>query len=205
MKRRLTIIAAVIAVVGGLTACIPIPALSNGGYTKARAPHRTSVTVANPSWVNGHDMIHSTSEWNYIAGWRLLDVYPVNDAYGIANADVRFQDWGGPIIDPRGGRHAAWVQQFLNGDGSVNHCVVWIDREMMAASPHNRHPDVMSHEIGHCLGWYTTGDVNPFCEPGYQGVMSYCNFTNTGGWWTIHAPPWWGADDVQMLANAGYR
>ncbi|MCD6056537.1 MAG: hypothetical protein K0R44_9 [Thermomicrobiales bacterium] len=202
--KRLPILAVALLALGTLTACVPIPGLSNNGFTKARWPNRTSVNMANPSNVNGYNMVESVNEWNFTAGWRMIDVYPQNDAYGNANADIRFSPMS-PIIDGRGGRHAMWVQEFLNADRSVHHCVIHYDPEFLAQVPEMRHPDVISHEVGHCLGWYTTGDINGLCDPGYQGVMSYCRFNSYQPWWENHPAPWWGADDQTMLANAGYR
>lgn len=204
--KRPTGIAVVILAALALTACVTPPWMTNGGFTKARTPNRTSITVANPSnIVQGQDMIRATDDWNRIAGWRLFDVAPLNDQYWLVNADVRFG-----IMTPIGpsptDRRAFWVDPVLNADGTVHHCNIWFDPTLYGWN--SAHPDTVSHEIGHCLGYIGNhADANLHCDPNlYQGVMSYCRFGFNGSpFGAPHQPPWWDGTDVQMITNSGYR
>lgn len=212
--KRIIIALVALAAIFVATACQP-PTLTNAGFTKARTPNRTGIILANPSAVNGHDMIESAKEWNAIAGWGLLNVAPVNDPHWLVHADIRFGVWTvngvpAPIYGHNGQRVAAWVQPFFKPDGSMDVCAIWYDPLYVwnPAHPQRKNPDLFSHEIGHCLGFIGgADDKNEACASGtYAGVMSYCNFWGgMNDWWSQHDGPWWDQYDVQMLAQAGYR
>ncbi len=185
------------------TGCIP--RLSNGGFTKARSPNRESITVDNSAAL-GFDVAKSVAAWNSIAGWDLLAPTPYGDSAAGASADIRFERMT-PICR-RGDctqRLPYWVKPpVLNADGSIAYCVIAYDPTWLAGR--QGQPDVVSHELGHCLGFGDPpADANASCSEWYKGVMSYCRFYDgmrDGGLPHVN---WWQGDDRNMLATAGYR
>jgi hypothetical protein len=183
--RRVGICALALALVAVTAGCDP-PGWStlgkpNTGFWHARNGRGEPVRVASLPCGSTSDVI---APWNVIAGWPLFE-------HDDAAPQITFRP-SPPIIPPGGTRRSAWVQRIVDRNTSIRRVIIHWDPERSGELCGPDGLAIWQHELGHALG--LGGDS---CGDGYEGVMSYCHFP--------YQPARFGTDDVQMLANAGYR
>lgn len=187
MIRRFIAGAAAVALgVGILTACNP-PAMQGGGWVWDPSPSQP-IYIDETSGVD----LGSVWKWNYAAGTTIFAIGGGN------NADVDFQ-YQSPIYrngDPAQGQLQMWVQLIRSGP-YVSHCIIHYDPNFYWGNQQLWSANIVGHELGHCLDY---PDVPAGQGGGYQGVMSYDNFTDPN-WQNTY---WWQGDDQVMLARDGY-
>lgn len=167
-----------------LLACQP-PGFStttpNIGWEQARNGNAQPVRVADiPYIANDFDI---TAPWDWTAGKQLFET-------NSPNPQITFQEMS--PIDPPGDHPpvAAWVERHVAPSGYLYHVTIHFDPWYWAWWQLTD-PMTWRHELGHALG--LGGDT--LCSHPYRGVLSYCGPYGDA----------WGADDVEMLRNTGYR
>jgi hypothetical protein len=191
--RKLAALSVAAAAMVAGTGCLPNPVLEgNAGFLQAR--NRTGTITVDNRTHQGVPAEQIVNDWNTLAGRTVLVALPRGAAAG-ATANVRFNMMS-PICANGNcnDRRAAWVQPTRNPDGSYAYCTIHFD-PWIPALP-STWENVMEHELGHCLG-FISGPYVDTTHADYKGAMSYWNFASQAGWW--------GAADVEMMSEAGYR
>lgn len=183
MRRLLSIVLGTLA----LSGC-GLPGFQWGvtGWHEARAPNRTSITVGDIPYIADDAAV--LKPINDLAGWPILV-----EAADPADADIVFVPITPLWTVGCYGDVLACADVATRYDGAIFRGAVYYDPRHRYAAWFG-YGFLWQHELGHALGF--AGDTT--CVNPYRGLLSYCGF------WTTRIG-WFGADDAQIFADAGYR